>query len=103
VLCSGCNYIEPVMYVEIANRSGQKMENLVVQYPRGTFGLSVLGDQQTHRRMLTLGEPCKFTITFQDPSGKTQSSEFDLGTKCPTEEFFNVGPGFRISSRPGRS
>jgi hypothetical protein len=103
LLCAGCNYTEPVMYVEIANRSGQKLENVVVQYPRGAFGLPMLRDGQTHRRMLTLGSPCKFSIAFQYPPGTAHSSDFDLGTKCPTEELFEVGPGLRISARRGRS
>jgi hypothetical protein len=103
LLCSGCHYLRPDMYVELANRSGQTMHNVTVQCPVGTFGLPELRDGQTHRHLMPLGSPCKFTIAFQEPSGKARKEDFDLGPNCPTEELFEVGPGLRITTRQGRS
>jgi len=101
-LCAGCNYAAPAMDVSIANRSGEKLQNLVVSGPKGTFGLPELRDGQTHRRTVPIASPCKFSVTFRDGEGKTYSADYDLGEKCPVEQLFEVGAGMKISSRPGR-
>jgi hypothetical protein len=99
---AGCNYVKPVMYVQIVNRSGHPMRNLEVKHPSGIFGLPELGDEQTHRHMVNAGAPCKFSIAFEDQSGKPYHGNFDLGAKCPTEVAFDIGPGMQVSERPVR-
>ena len=96
---AGCNYVKPMMYVQIVNRSGQRMENLEVKCPTGIFGLPELRDEQTHRHLLPVGTPCKFSIAFEDQSGKPHVGNFDLGAKCPTEVAFDVGAGLLVSER----
>jgi hypothetical protein len=102
VLASGCNYVKPVMYINIANHSGHAMENLEVKHPTGTFGLPELRDDQTHRRMAPIGAPCKFSLDFEDQTGKKYTGTYDLGPKCPTEISFDVGPGMSVSERQVR-
>ncbi len=96
---SGCNYAKPMMYIDIANHSGHPMENLEVKYPTGIFGLPELRDEQTHRHMAPIANPCKFSIAFEDQTGKKYAGKYDLGAKCPTEVAFEVGPGMSISER----
>ena len=96
---AGCNYVKPMMYVQIVNRSGQRMENLEVKCPTGIFGLPELRDEQTHRHLLPVGTPCKFSVAFEDQSGKPYAGSFDLAAKCPTEVAFDVGAGLQISER----
>jgi hypothetical protein len=98
---AGCNYSQPVLYVSVTNRSGETMHNLVVQCPKGTFGLPALRDGETHRRMMPLASPCKFNISFRDAAGKIYTGEYNLGEKCRPEEVFEVGAGMKISSKPG--
>jgi hypothetical protein len=95
----GCNYVKPMMYIDIVNRSGQPMRNLEVQHPTGTFGLAQLGNEQTHRRMVPIGSPCKFSIAFEDQTGKKYAGSYDLGAKCPTEVAFEAGAGMSVSER----
>jgi hypothetical protein len=102
LLTAGCNYAEPVLYVSVSNNSGETMHNLVVQCPKGTFGLPVLRDGQTHRRMVPVASPCKFTISFKDAAGKAHQAEYDLGPQCRPEEVFEVGAGMKVTSRPGK-
>ena len=94
---SGCNYAKPIMYVHVANRSGHSMENLEVKYPTGSFGLPELRDLQTHRRMVPMGTPCKFSIVFEDQTGKKYAEDYDLGPKCPSEIEFAIGPAMKIT------
>lgn len=96
---SGCNYSKPVMYIDIANNSGHAMENLEVKHPSGIFGLPELRDEQTHRHMTPIASPCKFSIEFEDQTGKKYAGTYDLGAKCPTEVAFEVGPGMSIRER----
>jgi hypothetical protein len=95
----GCNYVKPVMYVNIANHSGHPMENLELKHPTGTFGLPELRNEQIHRHMLPIGTPCKFTIKFEDQTGKKYVDDYDLGAKCPTEIALEVGVGMSVSGR----
>ena len=95
----GCNYTKPVMYIDIANRSGHTMENLEVKHPTGTFGLPQLRDGQSHQHMAPIGSPCKFTVVFEDQAGKAYANNFDLGAKCPREIVFEVGAGMSVSQR----
>jgi hypothetical protein len=99
LLAYGCNYVKPVMYINIANHSGRPMENLEVKHPSGIFGLPELRNEQTHRRMTPIGTPCKFSIEFEDQAGKKYADNYDLGTKCPTEIMFDVGVGMSVSER----
>jgi hypothetical protein len=98
----GCNYAKPVMYINIANHSGRPMENLEVKHPGGIFGLPELRNEQTHRHMVPIGTPCKFSIAFEDQVGKKYADNYDLGIKCPTEIAFEVGAGMSISERQVR-
>jgi hypothetical protein len=100
--CLGCNYIKPVMYIDIVNRSGHPMRNLEVQHPTGIFGLAQLGNEQTHRHMAPIGTPCKFSIEFEDQLGRKYAGKYDLGAKCPIEVAFEVGDGMSISERQVR-
>jgi hypothetical protein len=99
---SGCNYVKPMMYVDIENHSGHPMENLEVKYPAGSFGLPELRDEQTHQHMVPIAAPCKFSIAFEDRTGKAYTRDYDLGAKCPTEIAFAVGAGMNISQREVR-
>jgi hypothetical protein len=99
---SGCNYIKPVMYINIANHSGRSMENLELKHPTGTFGLPELRNEQIHRHMAPIGTPCKFSIAFEDQTGKKYAGNYDLGAKCPTEISFDVGAGMSVSERQVR-
>jgi hypothetical protein len=99
---SGCNYAKPIMYIDIVNHSGHSMENLEVKYPTGTFGLPELRNEQTHRRMTPMGTPCKFSIVFEDQTGKKYAQDYDLGVKCPTEVAFDVGDRMSVSTRQVR-
>lgn len=96
---SGCNYAKPVMYIDIANNSGHAIKNLEVKHPSGIFGLPELREEQTHRHMAPMATPCKFSIEFEDQTGKKYSGTYDLGARCPTEVAFEVGPGMSISER----
>lgn len=104
--CTGCNYVKPVMYVQIVNRSGQAVENLEVKHPTergpGQFGLPELRDEQTYRHMIPIAKPCQFGIDFDDRSGKHYSKSFDFGAKCPTEIAFEIGAGLSVSQRTVR-
>jgi len=99
---SGCNYVKPVMYVNIENRSGHPLENLELKYPTGSFGLPELRDDQTHRHMVPIGTPCKFGISFENQTGKAYTRDFDFGAKCPAEIGFAVGADMGISQRDVR-
>jgi hypothetical protein len=96
LLASGCNYVKPIMYIDIANRSGQNMRNLELKYPTGSFGLPELRNEQTHRRMTPMGAPCKFSLAFEDQAGKKYTGDYDLGAKCPTEVAFEVGAAMNV-------
>jgi hypothetical protein len=96
---AGCNYIKPVMYLNVENHSGHPMENLEVKYPTGTFGLPELRDGQTHQHMTPIGSPCTFRITFEDQTGKVYAGTYDFGAKCPAEVAFEVGAGMSVSQR----
>jgi hypothetical protein len=99
---AGCNYVKPIMYIDIVNRSGHPMRNLELQHPTGSFGLAQLGNEQTHRHMAPIGAPCKFNLAFEDQTGKKYAGSYDLGAKCPTEVAFEVGSGMGISERQVR-
>jgi len=99
---TGCNYVKPMMYIDVVNRSGQPMRNLEVQHPTGIFGLAQLGNEQTHRQMAPFGTPCKFSVEFEDQMGKKYAGSYDLGAKCPTEVAFEVGAGMKVSERQVR-
>lgn len=103
IVCSaGCNYVKPVMNIEIVNQSGHPIENLEVKHPTGIFGMPELRDGQTHRYLAPIGTPCRFSINFEDQTGKTYTSSADFGAKCPTEVAFDVGEGMKVSSRQVR-
>jgi hypothetical protein len=102
LIASGCNYVKPIMYITIANHSGHPMKNLELTHPTGTFGLAELRNEQTHRHMAPVGTPCKFSIAFEDQTGKKYAANYDLGAKCPTEVAFEVGVGTTISERQVR-
>jgi len=87
------------MYINLSNNSGHSIRNVEMKYPTGTFGLPELRNDQTHRRMTPIGTPCKFGIKFEDESGRKQTSEYDLGAKCPTEIAFEVGDGMKVSEK----
>ncbi len=97
-----CNYTKPVMYIDIANRSGHVLENVEVKHPTGAFGIPKLRTDQTHQHMAPIGSPCKFTLAFDDQAGKHYLSNHDLGANCPTEIVFEVGPGMSVSQRTAR-
>jgi len=78
------------------------MENLEVKDPTGIFGLPELRNQQTHRQMAPIGTPCKFSIAFEDQTGRKFAENFDLGTKCPLEVAFEVGDGMRVTEKQVR-
>jgi hypothetical protein len=99
---SGCNYVKPVMYIDIANHSGHPLENLEVKYPTGIFGLPELRDEQTHRHMTPIGTPCRFSISFEDQTGKAYTGNYDFGAECPAEVAFEVGSGMSVSQRKVR-
>jgi hypothetical protein len=99
LVSSGCNYVKPMMYVDLENQSGHPMENLELKYPNGSFGLPELRDQQTHQHMVPIGAPCKFSISFEDQAGKAYTGDFDFGAKCPAEVAFAVGAGMSVSQR----
>jgi hypothetical protein len=99
---SGCNYIKPIMYIDVANRSGEAMRNLEVKHPTGMFGLAELRDGQTHRYMAPIGAPCKFKLDFEDRAGRKYSGDYDFGAKCPLEIALEVGPGLKVSPRQVR-
>jgi hypothetical protein len=96
---SGCNYVKPMMYVDIDNHSGHPMENLEVKYPAGSFGLPELRDEQSHQHMVPIGTPCKFSIAFEDQTGKAYTRDYDFGAKCPAEIAFEVGAGMIVTQR----
>jgi len=97
LFASGCNYVKPIMYINIANQSGYSMRNIELKHPTGSFGLPELRNEQTHRRMTPMGSPCKFTLAFEDQAGKKHAADYDLGAKCPMEVAFEVGSGMNVS------
>jgi hypothetical protein len=97
-LLAGCNYAKKIVYVEIANRSGQPMRNVELKYPSGSFGLAELRGDQSHERMVPAGSPCAFELNFEN-SGKKFSQKADFGAQCPLRVGFDVGEGMKISSR----
>jgi hypothetical protein len=96
---SGCNYTKPIVYIDIVNRSGHPVENLEVTHPAGSFGMPELRNEQTHRRMIPAGTPCKFSIAFEDQAGRKYAEDYDLGAKCPTETALEIGDGMKVSER----
>lgn len=96
---SACNYAKPMMYIDVVNNSGHAVENLELQSPGGSFGMPELRSEETHKQMAPFGSPCNFSIAFVDQAGKKYAQNFDLGTKCPTEVAFEVGPAMSISAR----
>jgi hypothetical protein len=102
LFASGCNYVKPIMYITIANHSGHPMKNLELTHPTGTFGLPELRNEQMHRHMAPIGTPCKFSIAFEDQTGKKYLESYDLGAKCPTEVAFEVGTGMSVRERQVR-
>ncbi len=102
LLAAGCNYVKPVMYIDIANHSGRTMINIEVTHPTGIFGLPELRGEQLHQHMAPIGTPCKFSIAFEDQSGKKYAQNFEIGTKCPTEISFDIGEGMSITERQVR-
>jgi hypothetical protein len=99
LFATNCNYAKPIMYINIVNHSGHPMENLEVKHPTGIFGLPELRNEQTHRHMSPIGTPCKFSITFEDQTGRKYVDNYDLGAKCPSEVSFEVGVGMTVSER----
>ncbi len=102
VLAPGCNYAKPVMYIDIANHSGYSMENIELTHPSGSFGLPELRDEHTHQHLTPIAAPCKFSLEFEDQRGKKYAKTYDLGSKCPSEVAFEIGPGMSISERQVR-
>jgi hypothetical protein len=96
---AGCNYTKPVMYVNLANNSGEALRNVELKYPTGIFGLPELRNGLTNSRMVPMGEPCSFAVFFEDVRGAEHKQTFELGAKCPVEVQFDVAPGFSISER----
>jgi len=96
---AACNYTRPVMNIDIANRSGHALENLEMKHPTGTFGIPKLRNEQTHQHMAPVGSPCKFSLAFDDESGKHYAGNYDLGANCPTEVVFEIGAGMSVSQR----
>jgi hypothetical protein len=98
-----CNYMKPVMYVDIANRSGHTLQNIEVKHPTrggtGQFGLPNLRTDQVHRHMIPVGTPCRFAVEFDDEAGKHYAHDFALGDKCPTEVLFEIGGGMSVSQQ----
>ena len=99
---AGCNYTKPVMYIDIANHSGHSLENIEVKHPTGAFGLPLLRNEQTHQHMAPIGSPCKFSLAFDDESGKHYLSNHDLGANCPTELVFEVGRDMNVTQRTAK-
>jgi hypothetical protein len=99
LFATACNYVKPIMYINVSNRSGHPMRNLEIKHPSGSFGLPELRNGQTHRRMTPLGTPCKFGIAFEDQTGRKYATDYDLGAKCPTEIVFEVDEGMSVSER----
>jgi hypothetical protein len=96
---TACNYTKPMMYINLSNFSGHAIRNVELTYPTGTFGLPELRNDLTHRHMAPIGTPCKFSVKFEDETAKKYTSDYDLGTKCPTEIAFEVGDGMKGSER----
>lgn len=101
-LLAGCNYTQKVMYINLANQSGQTLHNIELKHPTGTVGLPQLKDGQTHRHMAPIGSPCTFNVQFEDGAGKLVHKDFNLGEKCPAEVAFDVKDGMQISQRTVR-
>ena len=99
---AGCNYTKPVLYIDVVNRSGHSLENIEVKHPTGAFGLPLLRNEQTHQHMAPIGAPCKFSLAFDDESGKPYLTNHDLGANCPTEIVFEVGPGMSVTQRTAK-
>jgi hypothetical protein len=99
---AACNYVKPVMYIQVVNSSGHPMRNLELKYPTGTFGLPELRDNQTHRHMAPIGAPCKFSLAFEDQAGKKYTKDFDLGATCPLEIAFQIDSAMQVSERTVR-
>jgi hypothetical protein len=99
MVIAGCNYTKPVMYVNLANNSGEAIRNVELKYPTGIFGLPELRSGLTNSRMVPKGEPCSFAVFFEDARHAEHKQTFELGAKCPMEVEFNVQPGFAISER----
>lgn len=98
---SGCNYAKPMMYIDVANQSGHPLLNVEVKYPSrfggSDFGVPELDNQTTHRQMVPLAAPCRFSVEFDDKAGKHYAHNFDLGAKCPPEVYFAVGGGMTVN------
>jgi hypothetical protein len=100
VCLAACNYSKPAMYVTLTNNSGTTLRNVEVDYPGGVYGMNLLGNDQTNRRIVALTPPCKFTVKFDAEPGKTAEPHgFDLGDTCPKEVIFTVEKGFAVTRR----
>ena len=92
-----CNYREPWMYIDVVNNSGGELRNVEVDYPGGSFGLSLLNNEQTHRELVQVNGPCVFQLKMENHEGlKKITKNMDFGDKCPKEVSFNVGPNMLI-------
>lgn len=97
---AACNYRKPHMYVTLSNSSGKTLRNVEVDYPGGVYGMNLLGDDQTNRRLVALTPPCKFTVKFDIEAGThADPHPFDLGEQCPKEVIFTVERDLSVSRR----
>lgn len=95
---AACNYTKPWMHIDVVNNSGAEIRNVEVDYPGGSFGLYLLGNEQTHREFVQVSGPCIFKLRMADKQGNQKITKgLDFGDKCPNEISFNVGPNLLIN------
>lgn len=95
-----CNYTRPGMYIDVVNNSGAALQNIEVDYPGGTYGLTNLAPNQKDHHWAQISPPCRFSLRLQDHSGHAlPERKFEIGSACPKEIAFEIDAQYNISSR----
>jgi hypothetical protein len=72
LLVSGCR--SHGVIVTVRNHSGAEVRNLEVQYPGGSFGRSLLKNDESYTYRVKVLRPGTVTVAFEDPRGNIHRS-----------------------------
>jgi hypothetical protein len=90
------------LYTNVVNQSSLPLEAIEVQYPGGSYGITVLKPGEASRKWVFVTPPCTYTLKFEDEKGtQYQSKPIDLGKdKCPREVVLTIDSNMNVSGAP---
>ena len=99
---TGCWSSKQQLYTNVVNQSPIPLEAIEVQYPGGSYGITVLKPGEANRKWVFVTSPCTYTLKFEDESGKQyQSKPIDLGkNKCPSEVVLTIDSKMNVTGAP---